>query len=262
MKQKEHLRDLLVQRGLVKTPDEAERMILAAQVSVDGFMITQAGAPVSTDAYIKIQDGRKYVSRGGYKLEGALEDFSFNPTGLSCIDVGASSGGFSDCLLQRGASQVTAVDVGYGQFDWRLRKDSRITLFERTNIAKVDPASLGAPFDLLVADLSFTSLARLAPQLARLIGVEGNCLTLVKPQFELPKDFVKDGVIRSFDFHVEAIDKVAKSYESNGLAVQGLSFSHLLGPKGNREFWIWAAKCGATATIDITEVVRKAHWEL
>ena len=259
MKQKEYLKNLLALRGLAETPDEAERMILAARVRVDGHTVTQAGAQVLPDARIEVQDTRKYVSRGGLKLEGALEDFSFDPAGLNCIDVGTSSGGFTDCLLKRGASQVTAVDVGYGQFDWKLREDSRVVLFERTNIAKADPLSIGAPFELLVADLSFTSLAKLAPQLARLIDNGKDCLTLVKPQFELAKDLVKDGVIRSFELHVAALQKVVEAYENNGLAVQGLSFSHLLGPKGNREFWIWAAKGGVTATIDIPSVVRQAH---
>ena len=268
MKDREHLKNLLVIKGLAQTPDEAERMVLAAQVKVDGATMTQAGALVAADAQLEVQDARRYVSRGGFKLEGALDDFSFDVAGLSCIDVGASSGGFSDCLLQRGALQVTAVDVGYGQFDWKLRKDSRVTLFERANIAKADPASLGAPFDLLVADLSFTSLARLAPQFTRLIKNEGDCLALVKPQFELPKDLVFDGVIRNPDLHVEAIQRVVTAFEIEGLTVLGLSYSPIIGPKGNKEFWIWAAKGGATATIyaketqAIEEVVRLAHEQL
>jgi len=259
MKRKEHLKNLLVDKGFSETPDEAERMILAAQVRVDGAVMTQAGALVALDALIEVQDTKRYASRGGFKLEGAFKDFSFDPTGLVCIDVGASSGGFTDCLLQSGAAQVTAVDVAYGQFDWKLREDPRVIVFERTNITNASPESLGAPFDLLVADLSFTSLARLAPQLARLIREGGNCLTLVKPQFELRKDLVKNGVIKSFDLHVEAIEKVVAAYQKEDLVIRGLSFSHLLGPKGNREFWIWAAKGGATATIDVQSVVRLAH---
>ena len=262
MKQKEQLKNLLVQRGYAETLPEAERMILAAQVKVDDVVLTQAGAKVSSEARLEVRGDRKYVSRGGLKLEGALEDFSFDPSGLTCIDAGASTGGFTDCLLKRGAAQVTAVDVGYGQFDWKLRSDSRVILFERTNIATATPASLGAPFDVLVADLSFTSLARLAVQLAAFTGEGGNSFTLVKPQFELPKDVVKDGVIRSFDLHVQALEMVVESYQSNRMAVQGLSFSHLLGPKGNREFWIWAVKGGTTATIDAREVVRRSHEEL
>lgn len=259
MSAKEHLRDLLVQRGFAHTPDEAERLILAARVSVDGVVVTQAGAPVSSDAALKVSGGKKYVSRGGFKLEGALDDFSFSPAGLSCVDAGASTGGFTDCLLKRGAAQVTAVDVGYGQFDWNLRHDSRVVLFERTNIAKVNPGQLGAPFDVVVADLSFTSLVRLASPLAELAGARGDCFVLVKPQFELPKPVVKDGVVRSFDLHVQALQAVVESFQSKDLIIRGLSFSHILGPKGNREFWVWAAKQGSTATISVEEVVRQSH---
>ena len=237
-------------------------MILAAQVKVDGSLITQSGALVPSDALIEVAGSQRFVSRGGLKLEGALDYFSFDVAGLCCIDVGTSSGGFTDCLLQRGAARVTAVDVGYGQFDWKLRKDDRVTLFERTHIAKVAPSVLGAPFDVLVADLSFTSLARLAKHLEALLQDKGNSFSLVKPQFELPKDVVKDGVVRSFDLHVWALQTVVESYSNNGLAVQGLGFSPLLGPKGNIEFWIWAAKDTPAATIDEREVVRQAHREL
>ncbi len=262
MKNKAYLRDVLVRKKLAETVEQAERMILAAQVRVNGEVVVQAGALVECGAPVEVRGGNRYVSRGGLKLEGALRDFSFDPQGLKCIDAGASTGGFTDCLLQSGASEVAAVDVGYGQFDWKLRKDSRVTLFERTNIAKAAPVELGAPFDLLVADLSFTSLARLAPLFAELVGAQGNVITLVKPQFELPKDLVKGGVVRSFDLHKQALSSVAEAYQRTHLIVQGMSFSPILGPKGNMEFWIWAAKQGATATINEEEVVCRAHREL
>lgn len=241
---------------------QAERMTLAGCVKVDGEVVAQAGALVSNDARIEVSSGERYVSRGGLKLEGALRDFSFDPSGLCCIDVGASSGGFTDCLLQAGASHVTAVDVGYGQFDWRLRTDNRVTLFERTNIAKADPAVLGAPFDLLVADLSFTSLARLAGCLAELVGEQCSVITLVKPQFELPKEAVFGGVVRNPSLHAQAISSVLEAYEGVGLVARAASFSPVLGPKGNTEYWIWAVKHGTTATIDVEHVVRAAHEEL
>ncbi|MDR1357972.1 MAG: TlyA family RNA methyltransferase [Coriobacteriales bacterium] len=256
---KEQLRDLLVRRGLVETRAQAERFILAGQVRVNGERLTQAGALTTCDAPVELLRGKPYVSRGGLKLEGALKDFSFDVGDQCCIDVGASSGGFTDCLLKAGAQSVTAVDVGYGQFDWGLRNDSRVTLFERTPIAKADPEALGAPFDLLVADLSFTSLARLAPELAQLLREQGSAITLVKPQFELPKALVKRGVVRSLDLHVQALEMVLQAYQNQGLVAQALSFSCLPGPKGNIEFWIWAAKDGARATIDTEETVRLAH---
>lgn len=262
MKDKAYLRELLVRQGFVATAEEAERMILAARVYVDDTLVTQAGALVLTDATLRVSSKNKYVSRGGLKLEGALKDFAFDPRGLACIDVGASSGGFTDCLLQANALHVTAVDVGYGQFDWKLRKDSRVTLFERTNIAKADPVKLGAPFDVLVADLSFTSLARLALELAALVAKRGSIITLVKPQFELPKACVKDGVVRSFELHVSALELALAAYQRVDLVAQKASYSPILGPKGNTEFWIWATKQGATATIDAGEVVRRAHEEL
>lgn len=262
MTPKKQLKSLLVSRGLAKSLDEAERIILAAQVRVRGELVTQAGALVEVDAELERICGNRYVSRGGLKLEGALSDFSFDPQGLNCIDAGASSGGFTDCLLQAGAARVTAVDVGYGQFNWKLRQDSRVVLFERTNIAKVEPTSLGAPFDVLVADLSFTSLSRLAVQLTALLSDEGQAIMLVKPQFELPKDVVKNGVVVSYDLHVQALERVRVAYEACDLHVQKMSFSPILGPKGNIELWIWLARQRATANIDAKEVVRSAHAEL
>ncbi|MDR1088695.1 MAG: TlyA family RNA methyltransferase [Coriobacteriales bacterium] len=259
---KEQLQDLLVRRGLAETRAQAERIILAGQVWVNGEKLTQAGAPCASDVAVELRGGRPYVSRGGLKLEGALKDFSFAVSGQNCIDVGASSGGFTDCLLKAGAQSVTAVDVGYGQFDWGLRQCSSVTLFERTHIARVAPELLGAPFDLLVADLSFTSLARLAPELAALLREQGSAITLVKPQFELPKAAVKHGVVRSFDLHVQALESVLQAYQNTGLVPQRQSFSRFPGPKGNIEFWIWAVKQGARATIDVEETVRRAHEEL
>jgi len=264
MKHKERLCDLMVRRGLAPNSNAAERMILAGKVKVNDEVVTQAKAQFTGAVSIEVRRSKPYVSRGGLKLEGALKDFSFDPRGLRCLDVGASSGGFTDCLLKAGALQVSAVDVGYGQFDWSLRQDSRVVLFERTNIAHVDPAVLKAPFDLLVVDLSFTSLARLAPVLAALVDERGSILALVKPQFELPKASVKSGVVRSFDLHVQALTSVWQAFENAGLLTQEVSYSHIPGPKGNIEFWIWAAKQGTTATIDsrIEAVVRLAHTEL
>ncbi len=262
MKHKVHLRDLLVRNGLAETSDEAERLILAAQVRVQGEPVTQAGMLVAVDSQVELEKGRRYVSRGGQKLEGALFGFMLDVEGRRCIDVGASTGGFTDCLLQAGALEVTAVDVGYGQFDWKLRTDNRVTLFERTNIAHANPDELGAPFDLLVADLSFTSLARLTSCLAALVRDQGTVLTLVKPQFELPKDVVKDGVVREKELHVQAIERVLTSYETCDLIPRAVSSSPIRGAKGNIEFWIWAVKNGVTVTIDVKEVVRCAHGKL
>lgn len=249
-KHKEHLKHLLVARGLAESSDEAERLVVAGQVKVAGCVATHAGELVARDSELEVSGAQRYVSRGGSKLEGALRDFSFDPAGLLCLDAGASTGGFTDCLLQAGAAHVVSVDVGYGQFDWRLRTDERVTLFERTNIGKVEPEALGAPFELLVADLSFTSLARLASPLARLVSDDGQIISLVKPQFELPKSLVKSGVVRDPTLHVQALTMVEEAFGKNGVRVKAMSYSPLLGPKGNIEFWIWAVKDAATATIE------------
>lgn len=262
MKHKILLKDLLVQKGLAVSTAEAERLILAGQVRMDGAPVLQAGTLVPKDAPLEVLKGSRYVSRGGFKLEGALDDFAFDPAGKRCIDVGTSSGGFTDCLLQRGAVEVVSVDVGYGQFSWKLRQDPRVTLFERTNIARVTPEVLGAPFEVAVVDVSFTSLSRLASSLAALIPEQGSMLSLVKPQFELPKDSVKNGVVHRLDLHEQALIKVRDAYEKVGLCAKAMSFSHLVGPKGNIEFWIWATKERATATINPEQVVRLAHAEL
>jgi 23S rRNA (cytidine1920-2'-O)/16S rRNA (cytidine1409-2'-O)-methyltransferase len=232
---------------------------LAGDVIVDGITMTKPGTSVSGNVLIQIKPAKRYVSRGGDKLAGALLDFDYSPQALKCIDVGASSGGFTDCLLQNGASSVTAVDVGYGQFDWRLRQNSQVQLFERTSISKASPLELGAPFELLVADLSFTSLARLASQLAALLGNLNDALVLVKPQFELPKALVKNGVVTKLGDHQKAIEIALKGFIAADLQPQDLVLSKLHGPKGNIEFFLWVRKAGLPVNIDIEKVVHDAH---
>jgi 23S rRNA (cytidine1920-2'-O)/16S rRNA (cytidine1409-2'-O)-methyltransferase len=253
------LDELLVQRGLIATQSVAQRICLAGEVHVDGVLATQPGMPVDTSSAVTIKAAKRFVSRGGEKLAGALEDLNFSPQNLKCVDVGASSGGFTDCLLQGGAASVTAVDVGYGQFDWQLRQDPRVALFERTSITKADPAQLGAPFDLLVADLSFTGLARLAMQLAALLGNLNDGLVLVKPQFELAKGVVKKGVVTNPADHQKAIEIAATAFQKADLAPLAAVAARVCGPKGNIEFFLWVRKGGIPATIDSRKVVQDAH---
>lgn len=185
--------------------------------------------------------GRRFVSRGGEKLDGALEDLGIDPSGERCLDAGAGSGGFTDCLLQRGASSVVAVDVGYGQFDWRLRNDPRVTLIERTNIRIVDPAVLGGPFGLVVADLSFISLEMVLGVLIAAAGDRGDLLLLVKPQFEAPRNQVPvGGVVRDPQVWKGAIDRIARALSRLGRETTGTAESRVAGAKGNREFFLWA----------------------
>jgi 23S rRNA (cytidine1920-2'-O)/16S rRNA (cytidine1409-2'-O)-methyltransferase len=190
--------------------------------------------PVSVDT-----PPARFVSRAGAKLDGALDTFDVPVDGRTAVDVGASTGGFTDCLLQRGASNVVAVDVGYGQMHHRIRTDGRVTVVERTNIRHVDPEALGAPFDLVVADLSFISLALVAPQLASLGSNASDWVLLVKPQFEVGKELVgKGGIVRDPDAHVLAVEQAADALAANGIGVIGLVVSSITGAEGNREFLI------------------------
>ena len=181
---KTRLDTLLVEQGYFPDADAALRAVLAHEVKVDDVYATSAALKVAPDAEIRVRGRRRFVSRGGHKLQGALDAYGQDVSGLRCIDIGSSTGGFTDCLLQAGAASVACVDVNYGQLAWRLRQDGRVAVFERTNIKLADPAALGAPFDVLVADLSFIGLAQLAPVFARLSREGSVFLGLVKPQFE------------------------------------------------------------------------------
>lgn len=190
--------------------------------------------PVSVD-----MPPARFVSRAGAKLDGALDIFDVPVGGRTAVDVGASTGGFTDCLLQRGASTVVAVDVGYGQMHHRIRTDGRVTVVERTNVRHADPEALGAPFDLVVADLSFISLALVAPQLASLGSNASDWVLLVKPQFEVGKELVgKGGIVRDPDAHVLAVEQAADALNANGIGMIGLVTSSITGAEGNREFLI------------------------
>lgn len=190
--------------------------------------------PVSVDT-----PPARFVSRAGAKLDGALDTFDVPVDGRKAVDVGASTGGFTDCLLQRGASNVVAVDVGYGQMHHRIRTDGRVTVVERTNVRHADPEALGAPFDLVVADLSFISLALVAPQLASLGSNASDWVLLVKPQFEVGKELVgKGGIVRDPDAHVLAVEQAADALAANGIGMIGLVVSSITGAEGNREFLI------------------------
>jgi 23S rRNA (cytidine1920-2'-O)/16S rRNA (cytidine1409-2'-O)-methyltransferase len=219
---------------------EARRVIDAGLVRVRGNPAPKPSTlvapedPVSVDA-----PPARYVSRAGAKLDGALETFDVAVADRRAIDVGASTGGFTDCLLQRGAAEVVAVDVGYGQMHNRIRTDPRVAVIERTNIRHADPESLGAPFDLIVVDLSFISLALVAPQLVSLGSSTSDWVLLVKPQFEVGKELVgKGGIVRDPEAHVLAIEQAADALASSGIGIVGLVASSITGTEGNREFLV------------------------
>lgn len=229
---------LLVERGLASGRDRAQALILAREVTVDGQLALRPAAPVASDATIEVKSGPRFVSRGGDKLDHALDRTGIDVSGLRCLDVGASTGGFTDCLLQRGAARVVAVDVAYGKLASKVRDDDRVEVVERTNARDLTP--LDPPADLGVMDVSFISAAMVLPALARSIRPGGEMLVLVKPQFEAGREAVqKGGVVRDPVVHASCIAKVALAAIAQGLRVRGVIRSPLLGPAGNREFFLW-----------------------
>ncbi len=254
---------LLVERGYFASREQARAAILAGEVKVGDRRIEKAGQLVEQDAPLEVAARRRFVSRGGDKLLGALETFGIDVDGVRAVDVGASTGGFTDCLLQRGAASVLAIDVGYGQLAWSLRIDPRVTVMERTNIRNVQAQSVGAPFDLAVADVSFISLGLILPVLASLIGPSGDILVLVKPQFEAGKGRVgKRGVVRDPEVHRQVLESVVGAVADAGLVPRGAAWSPIKGPEGNIEFWVWASSAGAPAELDVEAIVAEAHARL
>ncbi len=232
----------LVKRGLAESRAAAQRAIDEGIVEVAGVPAPKPATLVTPDATVRIaRPGPAFVSRGGHKLDGAVERMGIRVDGRRAVDVGASTGGFTDCLLQRSAASVVAIDVGYGQFDWSLRSDPRVTVFERTNIRHADPGELGAPFDIVVADLSFIGLRLVAPQIAALGSPDADWMLLVKPQFEAGRDAVgAGGVVRDPKARADAVSGVAKAFWECGIGTAGVIASALEGAKsGNREFFVW-----------------------
>ena len=241
MTQRERLDKLLLLRGLVQSREEARGRILAGEVIVDGKPVTKSGTLIAANAEIRLRCvPLRYVSRGGSKLEKALQGFDVDVTGKIALDVGASTGGFTDCLLARGARLVYAVDVGYGQLDWKLRNDPRVVVLEKTNIRYLESDALRRPVDLATIDVSFISLRLVLPQVKKLVTAGGAVIALIKPQFEVGKGKVgKGGVVRSEEERQRAVDEVKQAAARLGYAVRGIIESPLLGPKGNKEFFIY-----------------------
>lgn len=237
---RERLDKLLIERGLAGSRDRARRLIMAGAVRVDDRVLDKPGALVEIDAPVALAaDDIPFVSRGGLKLAAALDAFATSVAGRTVLDVGASTGGFTDCLLQRGARAVIAVDVGYGQLAWALRQDPRVTLLERTNIRWLDAATLPAVPDMAVIDVSFISLRLVLPVVAGLVRPGSDVLALVKPQFEVGREHVgRGGVVRDPALHRAAVTAVHVAAERLGLRIEGECPSPILGPKGNREFFL------------------------
>ena len=238
MKNKERLDILLTQKGLCESRSRAQALIMSGEVYVNGQKCDKAGTPVDENALLEIRGNScPYVSRGGLKLEKALRDFGIDPTGFVCSDSGASTGGFTDCLLQKGAKKVFAIDVGYGQLAWSIRTDERVVCMERTNIRYVTPENLGELLDLSVVDVSFISLKIVLPVIKTLLKPNGQIVCLIKPQFEAGKDKVgKKGVVRDAAVHAEVLESFLALAAQLELTVRNLTFSPVKGPEGNIEF--------------------------
>jgi 23S rRNA (cytidine1920-2'-O)/16S rRNA (cytidine1409-2'-O)-methyltransferase len=232
---------LLVERGLVASRERARRLVMAGAVLVGDRPVTKPGAEVPEDAPVRVRgEDSPYVGRGGEKLSGALDAFALDVRDRVAVDVGASTGGFTDCLLQRGARRVFAVDVGYGQLAWKLRQDQRVVVLERTNARTLTPEMLPEPPDLAVVDVSFISLRTVLPVVARVVRPGGTIVALVKPQFEVGRGRVgKGGVVRDPALRAEAVAGVRAEAEVLRLDVRGEADSVLPGPKGNREVFLW-----------------------
>lgn len=231
----------MIKRGLAKTPDEALRFIMAREVKVNDCFATSPATRVRASDTITLKTRSNYVSRGGYKLEKALTVFHENVAGKRCIDIGSSTGGFSDCLLQAGAAQVSCVDVNYGQLAWKIRTDARVRVFERTNIRTVSPDELDAPYDVMVADLSFIGLASLAGVFAQLGHPGSVFIGLVKPQFESKHNETCGGVVLDSDVRTRTIHEVEQALEQAGFTVSGCVESPIKGArKGNIEYLVRA----------------------
>lgn len=238
MKIKKRLDVLLTEQGYAENRTKAQAIIMSGIVYVDGQKADKPGTSYEESVAIEVRGAAcPYVSRGGLKLEKALRDFGVKPEGYVCSDSGASTGGFTDCLLQQGARKVFAIDVGYGQLDWKIRSDPRVVVMEKTNIRYVTPEQLGEPLDLSVVDVSFISLKIVLPAIEKLLKPRGQVLCLIKPQFEAGRDKVgKKGVVREKSTHKEVLDDFVALADALGFKILGLTFSPVKGPEGNIEF--------------------------
>ncbi len=234
----------MVYKGLAPTREKAQALILAGMVLVDGKLVDKPGSKVKEGSKVEIKEPFRYVSRGGYKLENALERFGLSVEGFIALDVGSSTGGFTDCLLQKGAKKVYAVDVGKAQMDQKLRKDSRVILYEETDARELTEKHVPEKVDIITMDVSFISSTMLLPNVVRFLKEDGWLLVLVKPQFELPAKYVRKGVVKDDDKKVDAILKVAELIKSLGYCIKGIIKAKPKGSKGNEEFFILAKKEG------------------
>ena len=264
--EKERLDVLLVQMGLANSRELAKAYIMAGNVYVDGQKEDKAGTKVAVNADIEVKGSQmKYVSRGGYKLEKAINEFGVQLEGKICLDIGASTGGFTDCMLQNGASKVYAIDVGYGQFAWKLRNDERVVCLEKTNVRYVTHEQVPDEGDFASIDVSFISLTKVLPAVLGVLGPNGQLVCLIKPQFEAGREKVgKKGVVRDINVHREVIEMIVNYVRAQNLGILALDFSPIKGPEGNIEYLIYLDKSQTgmdeeEVTKRLEEVVAQSH---
>ncbi|TYQ13379.1 UNVERIFIED_CONTAM: 23S rRNA (cytidine1920-2'-O)/16S rRNA (cytidine1409-2'-O)-methyltransferase [Acetivibrio alkalicellulosi] len=258
---KERLDVLLVQKGYFESREKAKGSIMAGVVFVNDNKEDKPGTKVDIDSSIVIKENiHSYVSRGGLKLEKAIKVFGIDLNNKTTIDIGASTGGFTDCMLQNGATKVYAIDVGYGQLAWQLRQDSRVVCMERTNIRYVEPGQLETLADFASIDVSFISLKKVIPQAIKLINDQGELVCLIKPQFEAGKDKVgKNGVVRDKSAHKEVVEDILAFAVDIGLKVKGVDYSPIKGPEGNIEYLVYLSKTEGELIVDVSHVIDESH---
>jgi 23S rRNA (cytidine1920-2'-O)/16S rRNA (cytidine1409-2'-O)-methyltransferase len=250
---------LMAERGLFESRSRAAAAVMAGAVRIGDEPARKPGQLVREDEEITVERGPDYVSRGGIKLANALDAFGIDVDGRKALDVGASTGGFTDVLLQRGAAAVVALDVAYGELHWRLRQDPRVTVLERTNARSLEPGALPYRPDLIVADVSFISLTKVLPAVLGAAADRFDCLAMVKPQFEAGRERVgKGGVVRDPETRVETLVDVAESARTDGWSVMGFASSGLPGPSGNRETFVWIAEPGRDGSLEAIEAAARA----
>ena len=265
---KERLDVRMVQEGLAPSREKAKALIMEGSVYVDGQREDKAGTMIREDALIEVRGPQlKYVSRGGLKLEKAMQAFALELTDKVCIDAGASTGGFTDCMLQNGARHVYAVDVGYGQLAWKLRQDERVTVLEKTNVRYLNAEQIPELCDFASFDLSFISLTKTIPAVAARVKDDGEMVALIKPQFEAGREQVgKKGVVRDPQVHVQVVQMICDWCKAQSLSIKGLTYSPVRGPEGNIEYLIYLSKDPDVESIPvedrISEVVRESHEKL
>ncbi len=264
MTQKQRIDVLLVEKGLCESREKAKALIMAGQVYIDGTKCDKAGETFDVSKTPEIRGEQlKYVSRGGLKLEKAMKEFPINLTDKICMDIGASTGGFTDCMLQNGAKKVFSVDVGYGQFAWKLRNDDRVVNMERTNIRYVTQKDIGTLLDFASIDVSFISLKLVLPVAYELLSENGELVALIKPQFEAGREQVgKKGVVRDINVHLDVVKNIVEFAKELNFSVSGLSFSPIKGPEGNIEYLVHLKKSLEKSYVDlelIKNVVTESH---